>query len=77
MKITGVTTTLVRIPSDMVIADATASWSGHGGLFVHIQTDEGVEGLGIGNANPAVRAVIEGGLKRLLLGRDPLNTERL
>jgi L-alanine-DL-glutamate epimerase-like enolase superfamily enzyme len=50
---------------------------GRSALFVHIKTDEGVEGLGTGTGGPAVRAVIERNLKDLLVGEDPFAIERL
>ena len=82
MKITDVTTTVLSYPHAPPIQDATIPTppEGSGGrtqLFVHIQTDEGVEGLGIGQGSPGVREVIESGLKGLLIGQDPFDIERL
>ena len=51
--------------------------SGRGQLFVHIHTDEAVQGLGIGQPSPGVRQVIEEGLKDLLIGQDPFDIEKL
>ena len=50
---------------------------GRGQLFVHIHTDEGVEGLGIGQSSPGVRQVVEDGFRNLLIGKDPFNIEQL
>ena len=41
---------------------------GRGELFVHIHTDEGVEGLGIGQSSPGVREVVEAGGTAWALG---------
>src|SRR4029450_6992446 len=49
--------------------------SGRGGMFVHIRTDSGLEGLGPGQAG--AREVIETALKPLLIGQDPLCIEKL
>jgi L-alanine-DL-glutamate epimerase-like enolase superfamily enzyme len=48
---------------------------GRGALFVHIKTDDGLEGLGI--TEPNARAVTERSLKPLLIGQDPLCHEKL
>ncbi len=82
MKITDITTTVLSYPHGRPIQDATIPPppEGTGGrrqLFVHIHTDEGVEGLGIGQGAPGVREVIEGGFRNLLIGQDPFNIEKL
>ena len=80
MKITDVTTTQLFYPHTKPWQDATVAPpgpSGRGQLFVHIHTDEGLEGLGIGQASPGVRQVIEAGLKGLLIGQDSFNIEKL
>lgn len=82
MKITDVTTTLLFYPHTKPIQDATIpspglGAGGRGELFVHIHTDEGVEGLGIGQSSPGVREVVEAGLRDLLVGQDPFDIERL
>ncbi len=82
MRITDVSTTVLFYPHTRPIQDATIppprpGAGGRAQLFVHIKTDQGVEGLGIGQASPGVRQVIEGGLKDLLVGQDPLNIEKL
>ena len=82
MKIVDVTTTELFYPHTGHIQDATVlppgpDAGGRGQLFVHIATDEGLEGLGIGQASPGVRQVIESGLKGLLLDQDPFDTEKL
>jgi L-alanine-DL-glutamate epimerase-like enolase superfamily enzyme len=61
------------------VQDATSlrPTEGRGQLFVHIKTDEGVEGLGVGQGSPGVREIVEGALKELLIDRDPFDIERL
>ena len=78
MKITEVSTTVLHVPGGPGFQDATIRHrgSGRGALFVHLRTDEGHEGLGIGTV-PASRGLIEEALAPLLLGRDPLNHEML
>ncbi len=82
MKITDVTTTLLFYPHTRPIQDATIPTPkpGAGGrkqLFVHIKTDAGVEGLGIGQAAPGAREVIETVFKDVLIGQDPFYIEQL
>jgi L-alanine-DL-glutamate epimerase-like enolase superfamily enzyme len=78
MKITDITTTSLHVPGIPGIVDATIRHQqfGRGALFVHIHTDEGLEGLGVCTAG-AARAVIEGQLKDILVGQDPLYIEKL
>lgn len=82
MRIIDVTTTMMHYPHMKPIQDATIppSFAGKGGrtgLWVHITTDEGIEGLGVGTGLTAVREVIERQLKDLLVGEDPFNIEKL
>ena len=82
MKIIDVTTTVLFYPFAAPIQDATIpplgpNAGGRSQLFVHIFTDEGFEGLGIGQGSPGVRDVIEVDLKGMLLGQDPLDIEKL
>lgn len=78
MRITDVTTTHLHASELPGIQDATIRHRGmgRGALFVHIETDEGHEGLGVGTA-PGARGLIERELKELLIGEDPLAHERL
>ena len=82
MKIVDVTTTELFYPDARPVQDATVAppgphAGGRGQLFVHLRTDEGVEGLGIGQAAPGARQVIETALKDLLLDQDPFFIEKL
>ena len=78
MKITEVTTTVLRHPHGRPNPGrddpSTATRRERAvGLFVHIQTDEGIEGLGVGIANGGVRAIVEQNLASVLIGEDPLS----
>jgi L-alanine-DL-glutamate epimerase-like enolase superfamily enzyme len=77
MKITDVTTTELFMPDVPGIQDSTIRHrgSGRGAVFVHIKTDEGFEGLGVGQSG--TRELIEKSLKPLLIGQDPLSHEKL
>ena len=82
MRITDVTTTVLHNPDVPAVQDATMPPPGPGAggrsqLFVHIHTDEGVEGLGVGQASPGIRQVVEDGLRDLLIDQDPFDIERL
>ena len=77
MKITDITTTALRVPDLPGIQDATIRHreQGRGALFVHVHTDAGHVGLGVGIATS--QAVIHDVLKTLLIGQDALAHERL
>ncbi len=82
MKITDVTTTQLFYPHTTPVQDATVpdhavGSGGRGQLFVHIHTDEGFEGLGVGQGSPGERQIVESGFKNLLVGRDPFDIEKL
>jgi L-alanine-DL-glutamate epimerase-like enolase superfamily enzyme len=78
VKIVDVSTTQLFVPDVPGIVDATIRHQamGRGALFVHLKTDEGLEGLGICTAVGA-RAILEGDLKEILIGQDPLAHEKL
>ena len=46
-------------------------------MFYSHYDDEGLQGLGLGGGAQAARAVIEGTLKPLLIGQDPLHIEKI
>lgn len=82
MKIADVTTTMLHDPNGFVIQDATIFQPkpgavGRNALFVHVKTDEGLEGLGISAGHSAVQAVVEHTLKDVLIGQDPFDVEKL
>ena len=82
MRITDVTTTALLYPHTRPVQDGTIpppglGASGRGVLFVHIHTDEGIEGLGVGQADPGIQQVVESAFKGLLIGQDPFNIEKL
>lgn len=81
MKITDVESIILRLPEVREIGDGCQSV-----LIIKIHTDEGITGVGEAHSNPLVsRAVLESplcsvsasGLKRLLIGEDPLAIGRL
>jgi L-alanine-DL-glutamate epimerase-like enolase superfamily enzyme len=77
VTITDVSTTLLRQPDIPGIQDATIRHrdTGRSALFVHIKTDAGAEGLGVGT--PIAREIIERVFKPLLVGQDPLCIEKI
>jgi L-alanine-DL-glutamate epimerase-like enolase superfamily enzyme len=81
MKITDVEGILLRLPEVREIGDGCQSV-----LIILVHTDAGVTGIGEAHSNPEVsRAVLDSplcsvsasGLKRLLIGEDPLAINRL
>jgi len=81
MKITGVEAIYVRLPEVTEQCD-----SGQDALIVKVHTDAGITGIGeVDSAPLAAKHVIEGpyshtiatGLKHLLIGEDPFQTEYL
>ena len=81
MKITRVITQILRIPE---VEDRSAGTQDT--LLIRVQTDAGIEGIGEVDSSPEVaKAVIDApmshknacGLRELILGEDPLDTERL
>ena len=79
MKITDIRTTYIFIPHLGAIKDATIRHPtpGRGQCFVHIFTDEGLEGLGLGVGGRASQVLIDESLKPILIGQDPLTIEKL
>lgn len=82
MKIIDVTTTMLRDPEGFVIQDSTIfppkeGAKGRSALFVHVKTDEGIEGLGTSAGSRAVQAVVEDTLKGAIVGEDPFDIEKL
>src|SRR3982751_4652171 len=81
LKITGVEAIYLRLPQVKEQCD-----SGQDALIVKVTTDAGITGIGeVDSAPLAAKAVIDGpfshtistGLKHLLIGQDPFETERL
>ena len=81
MKITEVICQLLRVPS---VEAKTAS--SQDAVLVRIRTDDGLEGIGEADSQPeVVKAIIDApfshniacGLRQLLIGENPLETERL
>ena len=81
MKITEIICQLLRVPS---VQQKTAS--SQDAVLVRIRTDNGLEGIGEADSQPeVVKAIIDApfshniacGLRQLLVGENPLETERL
>ena len=82
MKITDITTTILHDPDRRAIRDSTIIGAWEGGatsIFIHIKTDEGIEGVGIAEPRPvhAIRAIVDREFKGLLIGQDPFNIEKI
>jgi L-alanine-DL-glutamate epimerase-like enolase superfamily enzyme len=77
VRITDVSTTLLRHPDLPGIQDATIRHRevGRSALFVHVKTDSGEEGFA--PATPVAREIVERVLKPILVGQDPLCIEKL
>ena len=82
MKITDIECHVLRVPE----VDTSATSSAQDDIVVFVHTDEGITGVGETDVNPWIaRAAIEApgthtmgrGLKEMLLGENPLETERL
>lgn len=82
MKITEVEALILRQPA----VDNSKADGSQDALVIRISTDEGITGIGEADSVPSVvKAIVEappshsvaGGLRHLLLGEDPFDTERL
>jgi L-alanine-DL-glutamate epimerase-like enolase superfamily enzyme len=81
VKITGLKAYILRAPDD-----GRPHWVSHfvvpkaNEILVRVQTDEGIEGVGIATSYTPIEAAIKairGGLGELIVGADPLAPERL
>jgi L-alanine-DL-glutamate epimerase-like enolase superfamily enzyme len=79
MKITDVTTTILDIPYTQAFADGTTRHAETSLVtcFVHVKTDVGLEGLGLSRPAYPVQGVIEKTLKKVLVGQNALDIEKL
>ena len=76
MKITSISTEQYRWPRPRPITNGKHTYTSFGLGIVKIETDAGITGIGIGGNGDIQRATIEH-LKPLLIGEDPINTERI
>ncbi len=76
MKITAINTEEYRWSRARPITNGLHTYNDVEMALVRIQTDEGVEGIGLGSGGAIWRSTIER-LAPLLIGEDPINTERL
>jgi L-alanine-DL-glutamate epimerase-like enolase superfamily enzyme len=84
MKINRVEIIPVNIPYKMPFRVSTGAVTSGNYIIVKIQTDEGIEGIGssigapsVGNIRESIMAQIKSIASGVLLGQDPLNTERI
>ncbi len=79
MKIQDIKTTVLSVPHLPGFQDATIRHivQGRSQCFVHVYTDRGLVGLGLGGGTTAAREVIERTLKPILLGQNALHIEKL
>ena len=78
MKITEVKVSTLSYPEGSAVADATmAPKSAKGYTFVHILTDEGIAGVGIGKSAPGIKQIVENIFAPILIGQDPYDIEKL
>ena len=79
MKIARIETHSVRIPIKpeylMITSLGVHDVSDY--TIVRVLTDEGIEGLGMTYPSPGIRDVIDNALKSVLIGRDPLDIEKI
>ncbi|NOZ22115.1 MAG: mandelate racemase/muconate lactonizing enzyme family protein [Planctomycetes bacterium] len=81
MRIIDIQTQIVSVPTDIFkfkrpLGNITRKHASRDYLVVHVQTDDGISGMGycftIGQGTRAMRAIVEHDLKKIVLGRDPL-----
>ncbi len=79
MIIEDIRTTVLSVPHLPGFQDATIRHvvPGRSQCFVHVYSDQGLVGLGLGGGTTAAREVIERMLKPILLGQNALHIERL
>src|SRR5262245_48575284 len=77
MKITSVTTHVLRYPLDRTLGGSHYDYRDRDFLLVKIVTDNGLVGWGETALLGGVRGLIEGDLKRILIGQDPRQHRRL
>ncbi len=78
MKITDIQATILSFHNKEIVT--STSWHEMRRVLVEVETDEGVKGVGEAFgalSNDAVVSLVEGGLKRIMVGEDPFNIERL
>jgi len=84
MKINRVEIIPVNIPYKMPFRVSTGAITSGNFIIVRIQTDEGLEGIGssigapsVGHTRESIMAQLKSIASAVLLGQDPLNTERI
>lgn len=78
MKITNVRTEILSVPMPKPWVYGLGSTSRKDELIVIVETDAGIEGIGVsyhGHAARSIRAVVDGELRPRLIGADPLGIQ--
>jgi len=81
LKITDVRVLILSYKYDNAIADALNYFSKRNAVIVILDTDAGLQGIGesacFGGPPQSTKNIIEGELKRYVIGKDPTNIERI
>ena len=78
MKITDIQATILSFRNKEIVS--STSWNEMRRVLVQVETDEGINGVGEAFgalSQEAVVSLVEGGLKRIVVGEDPFNIEKL
>jgi len=78
MKITDIQATTLSFRNQEIVS--STSWSEMRRILVEVETDEDIKGVGEAFgalSNDAVVSLVEDGLKRIVIGEDPFNIEKL
>lgn len=78
MKISAITPILISKPLQRPLGASRGEMRARSACLVHVQTDEGISGLGeaVGDL-PAIAAVINARIGPMLIGEDPFASERI
>ena len=85
VQVKDVKTNLILDPNAEVVHDATTNLIsstsdkkvGRYTTFVHIETDKGMSGFSYSSGGRALEVLIHDNLKHIIIGEDPLDTEKL
>ena len=85
VQVKDVKTNLILDPNAEVVQDATTNLIsstsdkrvGRYTTFVHIETDKGMSGFSYSSGGRALEVLIHDNLKHIIIGEDPLDTEKL
>jgi len=78
MKITDVEVIVLSKPLSRPFVTSRAQFDRRTATLIQVSTDEGITGLGESVGNPfSIKGVVEKQLKEIILGRNPLDVEKL